>query len=243
MLNKQKNLGIGIGVTVLLGLALVLMRSSYLMGSTTRSIVSQPSTTITQATNVSAAPAPANDANAVATGTTSNVSAKFVWPISQPTKRMTIKPFGLHVDPKHSPVPLERFTGYHTGVDFETFPEEKDSDVAVNAVCEGRIASVRSASGYGGVVVQACKWNKKDITVIYGHLKLASVTVKEGDRLKAGQQFALLGKGYSNETDGERKHLHLGIHVGTRVNILGYVAKTTDLKQWVDFRTLKPSVR
>lgn len=247
MLRKHVPMTIGLSVFAILAFGgLVFAWSQSRQFSAPTAVSTQPQL---RANSVEVVPTPATldpveeGSNAAASGTVSNTSPKFVWPISQAAKRVTTKPFGLHVDPKHSPVPLERFTGYHTGVDFETFPEEKSSDVAVNAVCAGKVLSVRSASGYGGVLVQSCKWNKKDITVIYGHLKLKSISVNVGDSLKAGQKIAILGKGYSNETDGERKHLHLGVHLGTSVNILGYVAKTTDLKQWVDFRTLKPSVR
>ncbi|NTU99252.1 hypothetical protein HGA64_04600 [Candidatus Falkowbacteria bacterium] len=44
----------------------------------------------------------------------------FVPPISDALSRVTKKPFGIKVSPKNSSVSPERFTGYHTGVDFET---------------------------------------------------------------------------------------------------------------------------
>jgi len=56
--------------------------------------------------------------------------------------------------------------------------------------------------------------------------------------LQANQWFAVLGKGYSAQTDGERKHLHLGIHKGTNVNLLGYVQNSQALSQWFDALTL-----
>jgi hypothetical protein len=46
--------------------------------------------------------------------------------------------------------------------------------------------------------------------------------------------LAVLGTGFSTETDGERKHLHLGIHKGTAINILGYVQNSSELNNWVD---------
>ncbi len=36
------------------------------------------------------------------------------------------------------------------------------------------------------------------------------------------------------ETDGERKHLHLGIHKGTVVDLRGYVDSELDLKNWIN---------
>jgi len=43
-----------------------------------------------------------------------------------------------------------------------------------------------------------------------------------------------LGTGFSSETDGERKHLHLAIHKGSSVNILGYVQTKALLFDWLD---------
>ena len=152
---------------------------------------------------------------------------------------MTKKPFGIYITPKTSPVQPERFQGYHTGTDFEIFPEELNTDVSVHAICTGKIAVKRSASGYGGVLVQNCsELSSQPITVIYGHLKLASITKNAGDTLNAGDEIGFLGKAYSSETDGERKHLHLGIHKGSSISILGYVQSQSELSGWVDPCTL-----
>jgi murein DD-endopeptidase MepM/ murein hydrolase activator NlpD len=90
------------------------------------------------------------------------------------------------------------------------------------------------ASGYGGVAVQACQLSGQPVTIIYGHLRLSSISPKVGDELKAGQQIAVLGTGYTSETDGERKNLHFGVHKGTTINILGYVQNKQDLSGWLD---------
>ena len=147
---------------------------------------------------------------------------------------MTKKPFGIYITPKTSPVQPEKFQGYHTGTDFEIFPEELNIDVPVRAICNGKIAVKRFASGYGGVLVQNCELNNQPITVIYGHLKLASIGNIAGDTLNAGDEIGILGKAYSSETDGERKHLHLGIHKGSSINILGYVQSKSELSGWID---------
>jgi hypothetical protein len=44
----------------------------------------------------------------------------------------------------------------------------------------------------------------------------------------------MLGKGHSPETDGVRKHLHLGIHKGTSIDIRGYVPTQDSVEQWLD---------
>lgn len=158
-------------------------------------------------------------------------------PISRAQERVTKKPFGIYITPKTSPVQPEKFSGYHSGTDFEIFPEEADIDVPVLPICEGKLLQKRTATGYGGLVVQACDIDLESITVVYGHIKLSSVSAKVGEVLKPGQQIGVLGKGYSSETSGERKHLHLGIHKGTSVNIRGYVSNKSDLSSWIDFQT------
>ncbi len=160
-------------------------------------------------------------------------SAVIVSPLSDPKARITKKPFGLAVTPRASPVPLERFSGFHTGTDFEVTEAEQGQDVPVYVICIGSVRQVRSASGYGGVVVQDCVIEGQAVTVIYGHLDLASVTATVGSELLIGEQLGLLGD-VGPETDGERKHLHLGIHKGKAVDIRGYVPAESGLSEWID---------
>jgi len=156
-------------------------------------------------------------------------------PLSDALKRVTKKPFGLKVSPSHSPVSPERFSGYHTGVDFEILAGEENSDVPVSAVCDGSVQVARRVSGYGGVLIQSCVINKQPVTVLYGHLKSSSIKLKAGDTLKTGEQIGILGQAYSYDTDGERKHLHLAIHKGDKIVYLGYAQKESDLSAWLDF--------
>ncbi len=161
-------------------------------------------------------------------------AGKLLAPISKALERVTKKPFGLKVSPHSSPVSPERFSGYHTGVDFETFADEQDAEVPVFAVCDGALVEKRFASGYGGVAVQSCRLDNQDITVVYGHLQLVSISAKAGSALTAGEQLGILGKGFGPETDGERKHLHLGIHMGKTVNLAGYVKTPAELSGWLN---------
>ncbi|HOF42502.1 MAG TPA: M23 family metallopeptidase [Candidatus Moranbacteria bacterium] len=161
-------------------------------------------------------------------------NSDFAAPLDRAAERVTKKPFGIFISPGSSPVQPERFAGYHTGADFEVFPEEQDSDVFVRAVCEGRLLSKKSATGYGGVAVQACELENDSITVIYGHLDLGSVNAKIGDNIRKGDVLGKLGRGYSEQTDGERKHLHLGFHKGNLLDILGYVDSQEKLSDWID---------
>lgn len=140
----------------------------------------------------------------------------------------------MYITTKNSPVQPERFSGYHTGVDFETFPDEQNVDVPVYAICPGPLLQKKWATGYGGVMVQQCTIADEPVTVIYGHIRLSSITFTAGEQIESGKKLGVLGTGYSTETDGERKHLHLGIHKGTAVNILGYVQKKAELSNWLD---------
>jgi murein DD-endopeptidase MepM/ murein hydrolase activator NlpD len=158
-------------------------------------------------------------------------------PIAQANDRVTKKPFGIYITPKTSPVQPEKFTGYHTGTDFETFANEANTDVPFNAICEGKILQKRTATGYGGILVQACTINNQAVTIVYGHIKLSSISKNVGDSFSQGEKIGFLGQP-PTETDGERKHLHLGIHIGTTPNVAGYVQKQSDLSAWLDFQKL-----
>ena len=158
----------------------------------------------------------------------------FYLPLDRANERVTKKPFGIYINSKNSPVQPERFSGFHTGTDFEIFPEELNSPVEVRAVCDGELILKKTATGYGGVVVQSCTFDSQPVTVVYGHLKLSSVAENIGEELKAGDALGQLGADNSAETDGERKHLHLGIHQGVRVNLLGYVQTEKELAGWID---------
>lgn len=155
-------------------------------------------------------------------------------PLPEPASRMTKKGFGLYVSPQDSPVSPERFRGYHAGVDLEAFGEEQELDMEVAAICDGPLLVKRTASGYGGVAVQSCRIGDREATVVYGHLKLASIDREAGEHLAAGDRLGLLGRGFTPETDGERKHLHLSVHLGPDVDIRGYVQDPGALGQWLD---------
>ena len=162
----------------------------------------------------------------------------FAAPLENAAERVTKKPFGIKITPQDSPVSPERFSGYHTGVDFEIFPGEEDSRVEVHAICDGPLAVKRDLNGYGGVMVQQCTYGNQEVTVVYGHLKLESISAEPGETLEKGQMIALLGRGFSDETDGERKHLHLGIHKGKEISFLGYVQSEKELSAWLNPMTI-----
>lgn len=74
---------------------------------------------------------------------------KFSPPLPRAQERVTKKPFGSYVTPKKFSVQPERFTGYHTGADFEIFADEKDKAVQVKAVCAGKLIAKQRVTGYG----------------------------------------------------------------------------------------------
>ena len=47
------------------------------------------------------------------------------------------------------------------------------------AVCTGPLRLKEWATGYGGVAVEQCQLDKQTVTIIYGHLRLASITPKD----------------------------------------------------------------
>lgn len=160
----------------------------------------------------------------------------FVPPINSALERITKKPFGIYISLQNSPVQPERFVGYHAGVDFETFADEQNIDVPIFAICSGSLIFKGFISGYGGAAVQVCKFQDQNITVIYGHLKLTSIALAKDQLISAGEQIGILGKGFSSETDGERKHLHLGIHLGKNIDFHGYVQNQKELNNWLDIQ-------
>lgn len=167
----------------------------------------------------------------------SAANGKFKAPMTDYLARVTKKAFGTFVTPTDSPVTPEKFRGYHAAIDLEIFPGEENTDVNVNAICDGALAIKRTASGYGGLVAQYCVLNGQDILVLYGHVDLSSVNQKIGDGIKTGDRLGILGQP-GPETDGERKHLHLGIHKGRSLVIAGYVQSESALSAFIDPKTV-----
>jgi dienelactone hydrolase len=147
--------------------------------------------------------------------------------------RVTLKPFGIRIDPATSPVQPEKFSGYHTGADFELKEGEDPHAFRIPAICEGPVVSARTATGYGGVMVQRCTIDGQEVTVLYGHLDASSLPALN-TVLRRTDPVGRLGKGFSSETDDERPHLHLSVHKGTAVELRGYVQKEADLSGWID---------
>lgn len=68
--------------------------------------------------------------------------------------------------------------------------------------------------------------------VLYGHISIAQ-SANVGSSVKKGDQIAVLGASPA-ETDGERKHLHLGIIQGSSIDYRGYVSSQSELSKWIN---------
>lgn len=156
----------------------------------------------------------------------------WIMPLEQ--DRITLKSFGTFVTPTASPIPQERFSGYHTGADFELREGENPYDVEVQSACTGPMVLKKFVNGYGGLVLQECLFHGEAVTVLYGHVRLSSVNDEVGSILTRGIPFAVLGEADSRETDGERAHLHFSVHRGESHELRGYVSEKEDLQSWLD---------
>ncbi len=159
---------------------------------------------------------------------------EWIPPLHQDSKRITKKPFGVHITPQNSPIEQERFSGYHTGVDYELLPGESAQTVAVRAACAGKVLYKEWVKGYGGVVVQECLLDGELVTTLYGHLDISSVEIPLNTILQPGDIIGYLGNGFTRQTDNERAHLHFAIHHGTELVLLGYVDDNSQLQDWIN---------
>jgi len=151
------------------------------------------------------------------------------YPIAEFKQRVTKKSFGDYITPANSPVQPERFSGWHTGVDVEY--EDREDEISIKSICDGKIVLSRWVSGYGGTIILNCLISEENYYIIYGHLDPNKIM--EIGEVKQGEILGILGQGYSNETDNERKHLHFGIHKNS-INLRGYVQNESELEEWID---------
>lgn len=144
--------------------------------------------------------------------------------------RISLKPFGIYIDPKNSPVQPERFRGYHTAVDAEY--GDVETDVEVRAIADGVVVVSRTATGYGGVMVLDHR-PEHGFYSLYGHIDPTSMA-KVGTVVKKGEVIGKLAPAFSNASGGERKHLHFGIIKSAQPTIAGYVQNESELSAWMD---------
>lgn len=145
-------------------------------------------------------------------------------------ENITKKHFGDYITPEQSPVPDERFKGYHTAVDVE-FPIA--DEIIVQAIDDGTVLMSKWTQGYGGLVVIEHHLDGKRVLGIYGHLDPGRM-VPKGVTVEKGQFVGLLGDDMTQETDFERKHLHFGLYKGDGISTYGYVSNEDMLEDWLD---------
>lgn len=215
--------------TAFLGLLLIAAGCFSKQSSTVGNLTSPPSvSSVSTLTN-----SPVNT-NVAAVVNSPAPKPAVVVPIQGFFSRVTKKPFGIYITPKTSPVQPEKFTGYHTGTDAETTSAEANIDIPIFSIAKGTVVFAGHVNGYGGVIMIRYTIDKETVTALFGHLRIASFTVKVGQSVSVGQKIALLGAGYTSETDGERKHLHFGIIKGTTITYRGYVSSKNQLSAWED---------
>lgn len=155
------------------------------------------------------------------------VTGEVYLPVKNFYNNQTVNPFGVYRN--------NRFLGYHSGIDVEVDPQDIARKVPVYSIFEGEVKAVKAADGYGGVVAVEHTFNETKLMGIYGHVRLWDVNVKVGQKVTSGYLIGYLGADYSNETDGERKHLHFGLSKKEDVDIRGYVEGIRELKEnWVN---------
>ncbi|MEK7174717.1 MAG: M23 family metallopeptidase [Patescibacteria group bacterium] len=147
-------------------------------------------------------------------------------PVKNFYENQTVNPFGVYRS--------GRFLGYHSGVDIEVDPQDIARKVPVYSIFDGEVKVIKAANGYGGVVAVEHTFGEIKLIGIYGHVRLWDVNVKMGQKITSGYLIGYLGADYSNETDGERKHLHFGLSKKEDVDIKGYVEGLLELKNFIN---------
>jgi murein DD-endopeptidase MepM/ murein hydrolase activator NlpD len=153
-------------------------------------------------------------------------------PVPAYVEGRTVKAFGEHIE--------DRFHGYHVGEDIEY--GDIGDEIPVTSIADGEVVYRDRVSGYGGVVIIEHQINGEGIRTIYGHLDLESIDMVLGDEIGRGEVFARLGDHESEETDGERKHLHFAMYSGEDIRLDGYVRSEEEVLDWMNPQAVYLSV-
>ena len=232
-MNKKNSRIIFVSAILLLIIALALRYIVKFNLNKNGSLVSPTLSTISTSPSIlSSLPAISTlstSSTSIQTATLPTSQYNFADPVKDFKSRVTKKPFGIYITPQNSPIQPEKFSGYHTGADAEY--QDVTDDVFVYAIADGKVVLSKTASGYGGVFMIQIQLNGASHTVLYGHIRPSSLP-KVGSQVTKGQQLAVLGTGYSSETDNERRHLHFAILASNNLNIKGYVQTQAELAGW-----------
>ncbi|MBO0602767.1 M23 family metallopeptidase [Sporosarcina sp. E16_3] len=116
----------------------------------------------------------------------------------RPTQGRVTSPFG----PRTHPV-TGKPAAMHWGVDFG-----KDAGTRIIAAAAGKVTYAKSTNGYGNTVMVLHNIGGKTYETVYAHL--ASIGVKLGQSVKAGEVIAVMGT--TGTSTGV--HLHFEVHTG-----------------------------
>lgn len=156
---------------------------------------------------------------------TTPVPATLSLPVDRYAERRTVKTHGKWIQ--------DRFRGFHLGDDVEF--TDTAAEVPVHAIADGTVQQAGRVSGYGGLVVIDHAIGGERLRALYGHLDLGSVSLSAGDTVTPGQVIGNLGEGGTDETDGERKHLHFALNRDTgAVRVQGYEQTPAALATWLN---------
>lgn len=222
----------------------------YLVKKKANATTQNPVSTNTQSTDSTP---PVKLSDSAVPNTTPSPSQTFaptlVYPLDNFAARITANDFGQYYPPGGTTNPDRKvcsnatyYVGYHTANDLETFPNELNIAVPVKSIADGTVREVSPVSGYGGLIVIEYNLGGSTYTAYFGHINLATATVKAGDHVTAGEHIADLGSQCSNINGNVRKHLHFGLHKGTTIDVRGYVPDQTTLSNWVDPKVLLSSL-
>ena len=152
-------------------------------------------------------------------------------PIGGYAERRTVNAFG-----EYSQGSLQ---GYHVGDDIEYTDSIGDS-VPVFSIAKGVVARLGNVAGYGGVIMVTHTIDGKELNAIYGHIDSSSTGLVVGEEVEKGQFLAGLGAHESEQTDGERKHLHFALYdpmIFSNTPINGYETREDRINLWINPQT------
>lgn len=176
---------------------------------------------------------------------TQNPAPTLVYPLDNFAARITANDFGTYypaggtTNPDRAACPSSTYyVGYHTANDLEIFSNETSISVPIKSIADGTVREVKAVSGYGGLIVIEYSLGGNIYTAYFGHINLATATVKAGDHVTAGEHIVDLGPACSSINGDVRKHLHFGLHKGSSIDVRGYVPDQSTLSNWVDPKVL-----
>ncbi|MFH1111604.1 MAG: M23 family metallopeptidase [Patescibacteria group bacterium] len=153
------------------------------------------------------------------------VATEVVLPIENYATNRTRQVYGQYV--------TEPEEGYNIGDDIEVDQSQK-GDVPVTAITDGEIIYKKWTTNYGGLVVIKHLINQTEVKTLYGHLRLASIAKKIGERVEKGEIIGMLGADQSYDTDNQHRHLNFGVYQGSDINLSVVVSKSEQLVNWLN---------